>query len=72
MLQGTAQLVEHGLDVTLLHRCLGLDKLGQFLGSDETLVVHRRGKPLAIGCRLVVLVLELLKFLTHVVKSLNV
>ena len=66
VLQGTAQLVEYGLDVTLLHRCLCLDELGQFLGLDEMLVVDSRGEPLALGSAVVVLVLEFLEFLTHV------
>jgi len=65
VLHGAAQLVEHGLDVALLDRSLGLDEVGQLLGLDEVLIVDRRGKPLAVGRRLVVLVLNFLKFLTH-------
>ena len=63
---GTTQLVEHGLDVGFLDRCLLLDVVGQFLGLDEVLVVDCRGEPLAVGGRFVVLVLKFGKFLRHV------
>ena len=72
VLHCTAQLVEHGLDVTLLHTRLRLDKVCQLLGLDEMLIVHRRRKPLAVSTAVVVLVLNFLKFLTHLVKVLMV
>ena len=65
VLHRTAELVEHGLDVTLLHTGLGLDEVGQLLGLDEVLVVDCRGEPLAVGGRFVVLVLDLFEFLAH-------
>ena len=65
VLHGTAELVEDGLDVGLLHRSLGLDELGQFLGGDEMLVVDSRGEPLTVGGRVVVGVLEFFEFLGH-------
>ena len=65
VLQRLAQLVEHRLDVALLHRCLRLDERGQLLGLDELLVIHRRGIVLAIGVRILVVVLHLNEFLTH-------
>ena len=57
VLQCTAQLVEHGLDVRLLDRCLRLDELGQLLGLDEAVVIDRCCEILAVGGILVVLVL---------------
>ena len=61
----TTELVEDSLDVGLLHRCLRLDELGQFLGLNEVLVVDSRSEPLTEGAAAVVLILDLFEFLTH-------
>ena len=65
VLHRTAELVEDGLDVGLLHRSLGLDEFGKLLGLDEVLVVDSCGEPLTIGGRVVVGVLEFFEFLGH-------
>ena len=57
VLQCASHLVEHGLDVRLLHRGLGLDELRQLLGLDEAVVVHRRGEVLTEGLVVLDLVL---------------
>ena len=66
VLHGTAELVEDGLDVGFLDRCLGLDEISELLGLDEVLVVDRRCEPLAEGSAVVVGVLEFFELLTHV------
>ena len=71
MLQRTAQLVEHGLDVRLLHRRLRLDKLSQLFGLDEAVVVHRRGIVLSVRRAVAVLVLTFNVLLTHLWKLKN-
>ena len=65
VLQGTTELIKDGLDIGLLHCGLSLDELSQLLGLDEALIVDRCGEPLAIGCGLVVLVLDFTKLLAH-------
>ena len=71
VLHGLAQLLQHGDDVTALHRCLRLDESRQLLGLDKLLVIHGLRIVLAIGGRLVVLVLCLNVLLTHDCKNLK-
>ena len=66
VLHRLTEFLKHGLDVTLLHRCLTLDEVRQFLGADEVVVIHRSGVVLSVALRIVlVLVLCLNKLLTH-------
>ena len=69
MLEGLAQLLEHGLDVALLHRGLALDEVGELFGGHEVVVVNGLGKVLAVGFAGGVLVLCFNEFLTHCFKK---
>ena len=68
VLEGFAQFLEHGLDVALLHRCLALDEVGEFLGADEMVVVHCHRVVLTVSLAVAVLVLRFNEFLRHSLK----
>jgi hypothetical protein len=53
MLHGSAQLVEHGLDIRLLHRGLLLNEVRQFLRTDEMVVIHGSRVVLAVTLHVV-------------------
>ena len=65
VLHSLTQLLEYGLDITLLHTGLLLDVGGQFVGTNEMVVVHGLGEVLAVGCIVLVVVFGFNKLLTH-------
>ena len=65
MLEGFTELLEHGLDVTLLDGGLTLDEVCQLFGANEMVVIDGLGKILAEGLTVTVFVLRFNKFLSH-------
>ena len=58
MLEGFAQFLEYGLDITLLHGSLTLDELSQFLSAYEVAVVNSGSIVLSVSQTVTVLVLR--------------
>ena len=65
MAQGIAQFAEHGDTVALLDGGLGLDEVGQLVGTDMLLIIHCLGIVLAVTQLLWTGNLLLDEFLTH-------
>ena len=65
VLEGFAEFLKNGLDITLLHGGLALDKFREFLSANEVGVVDGGGVVLAVSGALAVFVLGFNKFLRH-------